>query len=296
MKSDFGALALSPDLVSVVGELGYETLTQVQAESIPPLLEARDVIGQSRTGSGKTAAFVLPILERVNLSRRSLQSVILCPTRELCAQVARETRKLGRRHKGLQVLVVSGGEPIRPQVSALSRGVHIVVGTPGRVLDHLGRKTLKLNRVKTIVLDEADRMLDMGFQEDMEKILSETPKSRQTVFFSATFPPSIEAMSRAHQKNVIRVTVEEPDEGSAGIRQIAIEVQPEQRVVALCDALAVHPHESALIFCNFKASVAGLAEELIARGVSTDCLHGDLEQFDRTHVSSLVATDRAVCR
>jgi ATP-independent RNA helicase DbpA len=302
MNSDFASLGLSPALLSVCAELGYSSMTSIQAESIPPLLAGKDLIGQSKTGSGKTAAFALPILERMHIERRSIQALVLCPTRELCAQVAREIRKLGRRHPGLQVLTVSGGEPIHSQIRSLAKGVHLVVGTPGRVIDHLGRKTIRLRRTGTVVLDEADRMLDMGFEEDMKRILSEIPESRQTVFFSATFPPSIEAMSAAYQKDAVRVQGEEPDAGNPDIKQVAIKLERGEKTAALCDVLGACPHESALIFCNTKATVAELLAELKGRGVSVGSLHGDLEQFDRDRVMAqfrnqslriLVATDVA---
>jgi len=284
VKTGFGSLSLSPSLLAVVGELGYEEATPIQAESIPVLLTGKDLIGQSKTGSGKTVAFALPILQNLSLKRRSLQALVVCPTRELCAQVARELRKLGRRHKGLQVLVVSGGMPIRVQESALERGVHVAVGTPGRLLDHLQRRTLDTRAVATVVLDEADRMLDMGFQEDVEKILHALPMSRQTVFFSATFPSSIEAMSRAHQRDAVRVTVGDPEQATPEIRQLALAAEASEKLHALYWVLNEFPHESALIFCNFKATVAELERTLSASGQSVDCLHGDLEQFQRDQV------------
>src|SRR4051794_21228987 len=170
MESSFDTLQLPPELLQVVASLGFSRMTPVQAESIPVLLTGHDLIGQSHTGSGKTVAFSLPILAKIELARRVPQALVLCPTRELCAQVAREMRRLGRGQAGLQVLALAGGEPLRPQANALERGVHIVVGTPGRVLDHLGRDILRLGSVRTVVLDEADRMLDMGFAEDVEHI------------------------------------------------------------------------------------------------------------------------------
>jgi ATP-independent RNA helicase DbpA len=302
MSPDFGSLALSPALVEVAAELGYESLTPIQAQSIPVLLAGKDLIGQSKTGSGKTAAFALPILQNLDLGRREVQALVLCPTRELCAQVAREVRKLGRKHKGLQVLVVSGGEPGRPQVQALARGVHVVVGTPGRVLDHLGRGRLRLGAVATAVLDEADRMLDMGFEADMEKILGALPKRRQTVFFSATFPRTIEAMGRIHQRNPVRVNIAEDQAVAPEIRQFARVTGADHKLDALYWVLENQRHESALIFCNQKVVVRKLTRALATSGVSTECLHGDLEQFDRDRVMAmfrnqsvrvLVATDVA---
>ena len=205
--SGFAALGLSPSLCQVVAELGFATPTPVQARAIPLLLAGRDLIGQSSTGSGKTAAFGLAILQKLKRSERRPQALILCPTRELCTQVARELRKLGRREAGLGVLILSGGQPMKPQLAALQRGVHVVVGTPGRALDHIVRGSLDLSGVATVVVDEADRMLEMGFGVEMEKILGGAPKPRQTVFFSATYPRSIDAMTKAHQHDPERLTV-----------------------------------------------------------------------------------------
>ncbi|HTA90401.1 MAG TPA: ATP-dependent RNA helicase DbpA [Polyangiaceae bacterium] len=301
-ETDFTTLALSPALLAVVAEIGFEKLTPVQAQTIPALLAGKDVVGQSRTGSGKTAAFALPILERLSLETRELGALILCPTRELSAQVAREIRRLGRRHAGLTVLVLAGGEPVGRQIGALEKGIHIAVGTPGRVLDHLRRRTLRVHRVATVVLDEADRMLDMGFQEDMEKILRALPTPRQTVFFSATFPTSIEALCQKHQQAPVFVKVEPEPEQAREIRQLVVRAEQEQKIGALRWLLATHPHESALIFANLKVTVAEIAKVLSEAGVSAGSLHGDLEQYDRDRVMAkfrnastrvLVATDVA---
>ena len=300
--NSFRSLALSPALLQVVEELGYEKLTPIQAQSIPPLLAGKDVIGQSKTGSGKTASFALPVLQNLNVHGRRLQALVLCPTRELCTQVAREIRKLGRRHPGLQVLILSGGTPIFPQLTALENGVHIAVGTPGRVLDHIQRKKLNLMDVATVVLDEADRMLDMGFEEDMKTILAKTPPKRQTVFFSATFPRQIEAMSRAYQQSPVRVTIEESQTQTPEIRQVLYETQADQKLKALIWLLQQNQPESAIIFCNQKATVAELARTLTQAGVSAAGIHGDLEQYERDRVMAkfrnlstriLVATDVA---
>ncbi len=302
MSVGFDSLALSPALQAVVAELGYEALTPIQAQGIPVLLEGKDLVGQSKTGSGKTAAFALPILQTLDLEDRSLQAVVLCPTRELSGQVARELRKLGRRHPGLAVLTVCGGEPGRPQSEALGRGVHVVVGTPGRVLDHLGRGTLQLGTVRTVVLDEADRMLDMGFEEDMSKILDAMPQRRQTALFSATFPGSIRAMSGRYQRAPHHITIEDPQREEPQIQQGVVIVDAAQKFDALAWVLATYPHESALVFCNLKASVREMAKKLGDAGVATEALHGDLEQFHRDRVMAmfrnqsvrvLVATDVA---
>lgn len=301
-KKSFSDLGLSPELVRVTEELGFVEPSPIQVMSIPLLLQGKDLIGQAQTGSGKTAAFGLPVLDRIRLQDRKIQTLVLCPTRELCTQVARELRKLGRRFPGLQILILSGGTPMGPQFSALNRGVHIVVGTPGRVLDHLGRRSLDLSRVSMLVLDEADRMLEMGFQEDLEAIVSETPEHRQTVLFSATFPRSIESMSGQYQRSPERVTVEVENKIASSIRQIVYSVEDDDRFKTLVWVLRKEKPESAIVFCNFKASVAALAQDLSQAGISVGELHGDLEQRDRDRIMAkfrnrsirvLIATDVA---
>lgn len=300
---NFSSLPLSAALLQVVEELGFTSLTPIQAQSIPIILEGKDLIGQSKTGSGKTAAFALPILEAVRLGgSRRIQALILCPTRELCTQVAREMRKLGRRHPDLQILILSGGQPIGPQRAALEKGAHVVVGTPGRLLDHLSQETLDLRFVRTLVLDEADRMLEMGFQEDMETILAATPKSRQTIFFSATFPERIDALSATYQRDPIRVTIADEPQNAPDIRQIYYETPYELKEQALLGLLWKHQPESAIVFCNLKATANDLVAALQKTGASAAALHGDLEQWDRDLVMTkfrnksvrvLVATDVA---
>ena len=302
MATDFSELSLSAALLAVLEELNFQKMTPIQARAVPVLLEGKDLVGQSRTGSGKTAAFALPILERLRLETREIAALVLCPTRELSAQVAREIRRLGRRHAGLSVLVLSGGEPIGRQRAALEKGAHIAVGTPGRVLDHLRRRSLRVHRVGSVVLDEADRMLDMGFQDDMEKILKALPESRQTVFFSATYPSSIAALCEKYQRDPTVVTVEAEPEQAAEIQQLLVPVENEQKIGALRWLLANYPHESALVFANLKVTVAEVAKVLSEAGVSADSLHGDLEQYERDKVMAkfrnastrvLVATDVA---
>jgi ATP-independent RNA helicase DbpA len=301
-STDFGSNLLSPALAAVMRELGYRQLTPIQEQSIPLLLNGRDVIGQSKTGSGKTAAFTLPILERIDLNRRHVQALILCPTRELGAQVAREIRKLGRSHGGLQVLVLAGGTPLRPQAWALEKGTHIVVGTPGRVLDHLGRGTLDLEQISTVVLDEADRMLDMGFQDDIEAIFRATPARRQTVLFSATFPRSIIEMSATFQKDPVEVTIDEGQQTAPSIKQLLCEVAPDEKLAALKQLLRDQKPMSSVIFCNHKATIAQVMDVLNEAGANAGCLHGDMEQQERDRIMAkfrnrsirfLVATDVA---
>ncbi|MCX6131421.1 MAG: ATP-dependent RNA helicase DbpA [Proteobacteria bacterium] len=300
--NDFSSLGLAPALLEVIAELGFTQMTPIQAQSIPILLEGHDLVGQSKTGSGKTAAFGLPILQNLRITKRQLQALILCPTRELCAQVTREIRRLGRRFPGLSVISLAGGESVRPQITSMENGVHIAVGTPGRLLDHIKRETLDLSQLRCVVLDEADRMLDMGFRDDMEAILGEAPKNRQTVFFSATFPRSIEAMSEAFQRQPKLVSIQEAEHDTAKIEQVVYECSPEQKLQNLQGILQLHQPEAAIVFCNHKITVTELTAALSQAGASAAGLHGDLEQLDRDRVMAklrnrsirvLVATDVA---
>jgi ATP-independent RNA helicase DbpA len=302
MSQEFATLPLLPELLQSVSELGFKELTPIQAQSIPPLLEGKDLIGQSKTGSGKTAAYALPLLQKLDLSKRELAGMVVCPTRELSAQVARELRKLGKNLPGLSVIVLSGGEAVREQSRMLEKGVHLAVGTPGRIVDHLQRRTLKVHRVASVVLDEADRMLEMGFQEDVGRILRALPATRQTVCFSATFSASVRALSSKYQKDPVRISVEEPIDVAAQTRELVLHVESEQKLDALRWAMQQYPHESALIFGNLKLHVAEVEKALRAAGASVASLHGDLEQPERDRVMAkfrngstrvLVATDVA---
>lgn len=290
-QENFAGLSLSPELLTVIQELGFEKLTAIQAQSLPPLLEGKDLIGQSKTGSGKTAAFALPILQKIDLSQRSGQALILCPTRELSTQVVRDIRRLGRRLEGLQIVLLSGGQPSRMQSQSLENGVHIAVGTPGRVLDLLQRGRFDLSQLKTLVMDEADKMLDMGFEEEIKAIMERMPEPRQTVFFSATYPESIQALSQRFQKNPVKVTVEDDKESAQNIEQFLFETEPEHKVSTLMRVLQQYPASSTLIFCNQKVTVDELVKLIGAQkgGESIGCaaLHGDLEQRDRDRVMSL---------
>ena len=304
LSSAFDSLQLLPALLAVVKELGFEELTPIQAQSIPLLLEGKDLLGQSKTGSGKTAAFALPLLQKLDLNRRELQGLVICPTRELGAQVARELRKLGRGLPGLSVLALTGGQEVREQARALEKGAHLAVGTPGRLLDHLQRRNLRVHGVGTVVLDEADRMLDMGFAEDVGKILKALPPTRQTVFFSATYPATIRELSAKYQREPERVSVVDEAEGEAGPRtkELVVHVATEQKLDALRWVLEQYPHDSALVFANLKLTVAEVAKVLSAARMSVETLHGDLEQFERDRTMAkfrngstrvLVATDVA---
>jgi ATP-independent RNA helicase DbpA len=312
----FSTAKLAPELLEVVADLKYTSMTPIQAQSIPVLLAGRDLIGQSKTGSGKTAAFTLPILQKLSTAKLDLQrnvkvhALVLCPTRELCSQVMREVRKLGTKHIGLRVLLLAGGQPIGPQLRALESGVHIVVGTPGRVLDHLLKRSLDLSTVTDFVLDEADRMLDMGFSDEMNEIAEYLPADRQTALFSATFPKAIEDIARRYLKNPERVTIENEARATT-VAQVYLEVPGDykeeeklfqDKLKTLLWTLAYHEPLVSIAFCNFKVTVAKLAASLRTHGVSAAGLHGDLEQSERDGMMAkfrngsirvLIATDVA---
>ncbi len=299
---DFAQLKLPPALQKVIAAIGYSRLTPVQERCIPLLLDGNDVIGQAKTGSGKTAAFAIGLLENIDMGSRTIQALVLCPTRELVTQVADQIRKIGRYLPNLQVRTIYGGRPAHFERRSLEHGVHIIVGTPGRVLDHLGRGTLQFSTVKTVVLDEADRMLEMGFREKIEEILSNTPSHRQTALFSATYPPTIEALSRRFQKSPVHIVVETPASEMPEIEQRLFRCNQEGKADALLAFLTTRRLDSVLVFCNFKVRVDELATKLSKAGLSVDRIHGDLEQHERERVMAkfrnhstriLIATDVA---
>mgnify|MGYP006281220571 CR=1 FL=1 len=299
--STFKDLNLSGDIEKGIEDLGYEEPTPIQAQSIPYIMEGRDVIGQAQTGTGKTAAFGIPALEMVNPNNKKVQSIVLCPTRELANQVADELNKLSR-YKKVKVLPIYGGQPIERQIKALNRGVHIVIGTPGRVLDHIERRTLKLDNVKMVVLDEADEMLDMGFREDIELILSKMPEKRQTTLFSATMPKPIMKLTRKYQENPELIKTVHKKLTVPQVEQTYFEVKEQSKPEALCRLTDVYNIKSSLVFCNTKKGVDNLVETLKTRGYLADGLHGDMKQNQREKVMSsfkngdietLVATDVA---
>lgn len=281
----FTSLPLRSELLTVLQELDFTSMTPIQKESLPLLLAGKDLIGQAKTGSGKTATFALPILNKVVLDDNHLQALILCPTRELATQVVSEIRKLGRRLAGLQVLPLIGGQPGREQVQALENGVHIAVGTPGRIADFVTRNRVDLSFIKTVVLDEADKMLDMGFAEEIKIVMRDLPGSRQTVFFSATYPESIEHLSRKYQRHVSQVSIEADDANI--IEQFAYDCEESDKAETLMRVLQQHPSDSTIVFCNTKNAVTQIAELLIKQGVSCGALHGDMEQRERDRVMAL---------
>ncbi|MDG0817620.1 ATP-dependent RNA helicase DbpA [Bdellovibrio svalbardensis] len=301
-STDFSSLALSPELLSVVQELGYEELTPIQAASIPLLLDGKDIIGQSKTGSGKTAAFSLPILNKLDLSNQNIQALVICPTRELATQVVGEIRKLGRRHVGLKVLPLIGGQTGREQAQSLEKGVHIAVGTPGRILDHMNRERIDLSDLATVIFDEADKMLEMGFEKELRAIMKDVPAKRQTALFSATFPEAIQSLSRRYQRNPMQIIVAEPEGQSSSIEQIVYETEAEYKTNTLMRILQQHPSNSTIVFCNMKATVNEITETIQENDVPCASLHGDLDQRERDRVMAmfrngsiplLIATDVA---
>jgi ATP-dependent RNA helicase DeaD len=297
----FEGLGLSPQVIQTLEALGYEEPTPIQVQAIPMLLEGRDVLGSAATGTGKTAAFALPMVERIEEGRREVQALVLAPTRELAVQVAEAVHRYGR-HRGVSVLPVYGGQPIERQLSALRRGVQVVVGTPGRLLDHIRRGTLRLGSVRYVVLDEADEMLDMGFIEDIEAILDETPEDRQTALFSATFPPRIADLAQRHLRDPQRLTVRQERLETPLVRQVAYVVPRQFKLEALGRVLDLEAPQSAIIFCRTRNEVDELTESLAIRGYRPEALHGGLTQAQRDKVMGrfregvadlLIATDVA---
>lgn len=301
-NSTFSTLGLDSALLANLESMGYQTMTPVQEKSVAALIAGNDLIVQAETGSGKTAAFGIGILARLDVRVFKVQTLILCPTRELADQVSKEIRRLASHIPNVKVLTLCGGSPTGPQLGSLERGAHIVVGTPGRILKHQRKGSLKLDAVKSLVLDEADRMLDMGFYDDIAEIVSATPASRQTVLFSATYPDTIERISASMQKNPSRIVVEATHTQN-NIEQVLFEVSAKgERVATLVEVLRHYAPASSVIFCNTKQQCQEIAHLLRAEGFSALALHGDLEQRDRDQTlvqfsnrscSILVATDVA---
>jgi ATP-dependent RNA helicase DeaD len=302
--SGFASLGLRPELLAALDDLGYEEPTPIQRETIPLLLTGRDLLGQAATGTGKTAAFALPALQLIDAGRREPQVLVLVPTRELAVQVSEAMFRYGR-ELGVRVVPVFGGQPIQRQLQALDRGVHVVVATPGRALDHIGRGSLALDSIGTVILDEADEMLDMGFTDDIEAILQSTPEDRQTVLFSATMPSRITSIAKRYQRDPARITIGRPDAvpgAKALVRQTVYVVQRAHKPSALGRILDIEAPKSALVFCRTRTEVDQLTETMNARGYRAEALHGGMDQAQRDRVMSrlrdgtaelLVATDVA---
>jgi len=299
----FNELNLSQELIMAVNDLGYEEMTEIQSKSIPLLLEGADVIGRSNTGTGKTAAFGIPAVESIESDMsRFLQVLILCPTRELAMQACDELKKFAKYKKWVKPVAVYGGASMEKQIYALKRGGNIVVGTPGRVMDHIKRRTLKLDNIKTVILDEADEMLNMGFREDIESILNDIPHEHQTVLFSATMPPEIMNITKKYQNDPVVIKIAAKYKTVDLIQQFCFEVAMGRKTDALKLLLAAYQPKSSMVFCNTKKMVDELTEALLGGGFKAVGLHGDMKQSQRTQVmnsfksgavSILVATDVA---
>ncbi|WGV98144.1 ATP-dependent RNA helicase DbpA [Vibrio sp. YMD68] len=300
--TSFTTLPLKPELLQTLDALGYTEMTPIQQQSLPSVLAGKDVIAQGKTGSGKTAAFSLGLLSNLNVKRFRVQSLVLCPTRELADQVAKEIRTLARGIHNIKVLTLCGGMPMGPQIGSLEHGAHILVGTPGRILDHLSRDRINLDELNTLVLDEADRMLDMGFEDALDAIIDQAPKQRQTLLFSATFPKEIKTVAARIMDKPEMVKVESTHQTST-IKQHFYKVScQEDRDDALETLLLNFQPESSVVFCNTKKEVQNVTDELQHRGFSVTELHGDMEQRERDQaltmfanksISILVATDVA---
>ena len=301
-KLPFTELGLSPEILKAVAKMGFEEASPIQTAVIPAILTGRDVVGQSSTGSGKTAAFAIPAIEAVDPHVRAVQVLILCPTRELAVQVAEETGKLALFKRGVMGVPVYGGQSYERQFRALAAGAQMVIGTPGRVMDHMDRGTLKLDQLKLVILDETDRMLDMGFRDDIEHILKAVPEKRQLLFFSATIPRAIQDLISRYSKDPAWIKIESVAQNAPQVEQVYFEVDRRSKIEALTRLIDVFDFRYGIIFCSTKIMVDELDEHLHARGYSTDRLHGDITQAQRDRVMDkfrrrgfefLVATDVA---
>ncbi|WP_312429876.1 DEAD/DEAH box helicase [Lacrimispora sp.] len=298
----FDELQLDERILRAVADMGFEEASPIQAQAIPVQAEGRDIVGQAQTGTGKTAAFGIPLLQKIDPKVKKLQAVALCPTRELAIQVADEIRRLAKYMHGVKVLPIYGGQDIVKQIRSLKDGTQIIIGTPGRVMDHMRRKTVKFENVHTVVMDEADEMLNMGFLEDMETILSQLPDERQTVMFSATMPPAIMEIARKFQQEPVTVKVVKKELTVPKVTQYYYEVKPKSKVEVMCRLLDMYAPKLSVAFCNTKKQVDELVQALQGRGYFAEGLHGDLKQIQRDRVMNsfrngkteiLVATDVA---
>ena len=301
-KQRFDGLGLSPEILKAVAQLGFEEATPIQSAAIPVLLAGGDLVGQSQTGSGKTAAFAIPAIEKVDPSSRAVQVLMLCPTRELAEQVANEVHQLTAFKRSIHSVPIYGGASYDRQLFELKKGVQIVIGTPGRIIDHLERGTLKLDELKVVILDEADRMLDMGFRDDIQRILDSTPEERQTVFFSATLSRQIRELINRYSRDPQTVAIERKDVTAPAIDQWFYEIPPRGKTQSLIRLVDYHGFRLGIIFCNTQRMVDELADALLAQGFSADRLHGGISQAQRSRVmykfknsefEFLVATDVA---
>lgn len=298
----FEELNIDERILRAIEDMGFEETSPIQTQAIPAVCEGIDVVGQAQTGTGKTAAYTIPMLMKINPQIKKPQAIVLCPTRELAVQVAEEIRKLAKYMSDIKVLPVYGGQEIVRQIKSLKTGVQIIVGTPGRVMDHMRRKTVKFDNINMVILDEADEMLDMGFREDMEIILTDTPQDRQTVMFSATMPKAIMDIARNFQKDAKVIKVVRKELTVSNIEQFYYEVRPKNKTEVLCRLIDIYNPRLSVVFCNTKRQVDELISELKGRGYFADGIHGDMKQQQRDRVMDdfrsgkvdiLIATDVA---
>jgi len=298
----FNEFKISEKVQRAIADLGYEYATEIQVKAMPNILDGKDVIGQSQTGSGKTASFGIPILEKIDPDDKKLQSIVLCPTRELALQVAGEIRKFAKYTEGIKTCAVYGGSSMENQIKELKRGAQIVVGTPGRIMDHMRRRTIKLENVNIVVLDEADEMLSMGFEEDMESILKDANPDRQTLLFSATMPKAILSIAKKYQKEPIHIKISTTETTTPKIEQVYYELKEKMKIDTLIRVIEIHNPNSCVVFCNTKRKVDDVIERLKQNGYSAEALHGDVVQVQRDRIMKafkqgkfqiLVATDVA---
>ena len=301
-EARFEDLGLCPEIMKAVKNMGFEEASPIQAKAIPAMMEGKDIIGQAQTGTGKTAAFGIPLLEKIDPKNKKLQAIVLCPTRELAIQVAEEIRNLAKYMHAIKVLPIYGGQEIVKQIRSLKSGTQLIIGTPGRVMDHMRRKTVKMENIHTVVLDEADEMLNMGFREDIETILEGVPEERQTVLFSATMPKPILDITKRFQKNAELIKVTKKELTVPNIEQFYYEVKPKNKEEVLSRLLDIYNPKLSVIFCNTKKQVDLLVNGLLGRGYFAAGLHGDMKQAQRDRVMEgfrkgkteiLVATDVA---
>jgi ATP-independent RNA helicase DbpA len=270
----------------------FSEMTPIQAAGIPALLAGKDLIGQSKTGSGKTATFVLPVLQKIKINEAEPQALILCPTRELCDQVLKECQKFSKYLPKIQTVALVGGQPYPPQENALRKGAHIIVGTPGRTLEHFKNGLVNARKLKILILDEADRLLEEGFAEEMKAIIGHLPSERQTIFFSATFPESMEELSKLYQKNAERLTISEPAQSKSMIEQYVYAAEKPEKVETFLKILKRHPSKCTLVFCRTKALVDELGKVLKEHKIDSQILHADLKQAERDRVTALFRSGR----
>lgn len=291
-NSTFSELNISGNILHALQEMGFEEPTPIQEQCIPLILNGNDIVGQAQTGTGKTAAFGIPLVQHIDTNNRNVQAIIQCPTRELAIQVTGELMKIGKKMNGLSVVPVYGGQPISRQLKALKRGAHIVVGTPGRTIDHLKRGTLKLQHLKKVVFDEADEMLNMGFRQDMETILSYIANPVQMIMFSATVPKAIREIMKQYMNHPETVTIEREKIAAPNIEQYIVEVRDSVRTEAICRFMDLYDYKLALVFCNTRRKTEKLAMKLQANGYGCDYINGDLSQNQRDAVMKKFRTGR----